>query len=241
MQLREPLARAPGRTPVVLATGGFQAAPRLVEQHVTPQAAELLLRAAPGAPATASASACSRRHDESAGMDEFYGRNMPAPPARVEEPADFVRARPAVRPHATVAQPRRRALTRRDLVEIDVVQWTARQPGARAWYEVPDANRRMSACANARSARSSTAALAARRARRPPRRRDDDRGRRRDHHHPRRTADRPRTRRPRPGVYAAGADAGGIATGGYASGLAAALVFGRIAADAALGLGRDLD
>ena len=37
-----------------------------------------------------------------------------------------------------------------------------------------------------------------------------------------------------PGVFACGADAGGIATGGYASGLAAALVFGRIAARAAL-------
>jgi succinate dehydrogenase/fumarate reductase flavoprotein subunit len=34
-----------------------------------------------------------------------------------------------------------------------------------------------------------------------------------------------------PGLYAAGADAGGIATGGYASGLAAALVLGRIAAE----------
>jgi succinate dehydrogenase/fumarate reductase flavoprotein subunit len=40
-----------------------------------------------------------------------------------------------------------------------------------------------------------------------------------------------------PGVFACGADAGGIATGGYASGLAAALVFGRIAARAALGEG----
>jgi hypothetical protein len=39
-----------------------------------------------------------------------------------------------------------------------------------------------------------------------------------------------------PGVFACGADAGGIATGGYASGLAAALVLGRVAADAALGL-----
>jgi succinate dehydrogenase/fumarate reductase flavoprotein subunit len=39
-----------------------------------------------------------------------------------------------------------------------------------------------------------------------------------------------------PGVFACGADAGGIATGGYASGLAGALVFGRIAADAALGI-----
>jgi succinate dehydrogenase/fumarate reductase flavoprotein subunit len=38
-----------------------------------------------------------------------------------------------------------------------------------------------------------------------------------------------------PGVFACGGDVGGIATGGYASGLAAALVFGRIAADRALG------
>jgi len=34
-----------------------------------------------------------------------------------------------------------------------------------------------------------------------------------------------------PGIFAAGDDAGGIATGGYASGLAGALVFGRIAAE----------
>jgi len=37
------------------------------------------------------------------------------------------------------------------------------------------------------------------------------------------------------GLFAAGADVGGISTGGYASGLAAALVFGRIAAASALG------
>jgi predicted oxidoreductase len=36
------------------------------------------------------------------------------------------------------------------------------------------------------------------------------------------------------GLYAAGADAGGIFTGGYGSGLAAALVVGRIAAEAAV-------
>jgi hypothetical protein len=40
-----------------------------------------------------------------------------------------------------------------------------------------------------------------------------------------------------PGVWAAGADVGGIATGGYSSGLAAALVLGRVAAAAALGEG----
>jgi predicted oxidoreductase len=38
-----------------------------------------------------------------------------------------------------------------------------------------------------------------------------------------------------PGVFAAGADVGGFATGGYASGLAAALVLGRVAARSALG------
>jgi succinate dehydrogenase/fumarate reductase flavoprotein subunit len=37
------------------------------------------------------------------------------------------------------------------------------------------------------------------------------------------------------GLFAAGADAGGIAAGGYASGLAGALVFGRIAAESAVG------
>jgi predicted oxidoreductase len=37
-----------------------------------------------------------------------------------------------------------------------------------------------------------------------------------------------------PGLHAAGADAGGIFTGGYGSGLAAALVFGRLAAESAL-------
>jgi succinate dehydrogenase/fumarate reductase flavoprotein subunit len=36
------------------------------------------------------------------------------------------------------------------------------------------------------------------------------------------------------GLYAAGADAGGIFTGGYGSGLAAALVFGRRAAESAV-------
>ena len=39
---------------------------------------------------------------------------------------------------------------------------------------------------------------------------------------------------PVPGLLAAGADVGGIFTGGYGSGLAAALVFGRVAAQTAL-------
>jgi hypothetical protein len=41
-----------------------------------------------------------------------------------------------------------------------------------------------------------------------------------------------------PGVFAAGADVGGIATGGYASGLAGALVLGRVAARSAVAAAR---
>jgi predicted oxidoreductase len=40
--------------------------------------------------------------------------------------------------------------------------------------------------------------------------------------------------RPVDGLYAAGVDAGGISTGGWSSGLATALVLGRIAAESAL-------
>jgi succinate dehydrogenase/fumarate reductase flavoprotein subunit len=38
------------------------------------------------------------------------------------------------------------------------------------------------------------------------------------------------------GLYVVGADAGGISTGGWSSGLASALVFGRLAAEEALAL-----
>ena len=167
----------------------------------------------------------------SAGMDEFYGRNMPAPPARIGE-ADFVRAAQLYARHATVRNRAGEVYEPRTWSEIDVVQWTARQPGARAWYEVADE----ALGARVRERTVADMIESARTAGAPVARRDgvttvevvagitttlgglriDGRG------------------RVAPGVYAAGADAGGIATGGYASGLAAALVFGRIAADSAL-------
>ena len=40
-------------------------------------------------------------------------------------------------------------------------------------------------------------------------------------------------RRPLPGLYAAGVEVGGVSVGGYTSGLAAALVFGAVAAEGA--------
>src|SRR6185503_9857765 len=47
VRLSEPFAELPERTPVVLATGGFQADRDLVRRHVTPEADSLLLRATP--------------------------------------------------------------------------------------------------------------------------------------------------------------------------------------------------
>ena len=48
VRLGEPLRELPGDgTPVILATGGFQADRDLVREHITPEADALLLRAAP--------------------------------------------------------------------------------------------------------------------------------------------------------------------------------------------------
>jgi succinate dehydrogenase/fumarate reductase flavoprotein subunit len=44
-----------------------------------------------------------------------------------------------------------------------------------------------------------------------------------------------RTDGPLPGLYAAGVEVGGVSVGGYTSGLASALVFGRVAAESAVG------
>ena len=134
--------------------------------------------------------------------------------------------------HATVRNARGERFQTRTWSEIDVVQWTARQPGARAWYSVATDDL-------AQRVRERTVAEmveSAERAGAPVERtesgvtvevvagitttigglRVDERA------------------QAAPGVYAAGADAGGIATGGYASGLAAALVLGRVAAQSAL-------
>jgi fumarate reductase flavoprotein subunit len=230
VRLSEPLRELPD-APVVLATGGFAADRALVAEHITPHAADLLLRAAPWSTGDGLRLGLAAGAQLSAGMDEFYGRNMPVPPARVAE-SDFVALAQLYARHATVTNARGERFETATWSEIDVVQWTARQPGARAFY-------RVEAAAMGERVRERTVAemvAAAERAGASVTREDgaatvevvagitttlgglrvDGRG------------------RAAPGVYAAGADAGGIAAGGYASGLAAALVFGRLAARAAL-------
>ena len=232
VRLKDPL-REPGTdAPLVLATGGFGANRELLTKYVTPHAYDALLRAAPGSTGDGLQIGLAGGGRTGPGMDQVYARAMPAPPARVE-PADFVRLSQLYAQHAEVTNERGELFTTRTWSETDVAQWQLRQPRARAWFRVP-ADRLGE---RVRERTVGDMIDAAERAGAPVRRGEDDvtvetvagvtttlGGLAIDEHA--RVVD---------GVYACGADAGGIATGGYASGLAAALVFGRIAARAALG------
>jgi len=230
IRLEEPLREFPETTPVVLATGGFQGDRDLVLRYVTPEADALVLRANPWSRGDGIRLALAHGADLTDGMDEFYGRNMPA---AADLPSDrFVGLAQLYARFATVRNARGETYEARTWSEIDVVQWTARQPGARAWYAVADdaLGERVRDRSVGEMIESARAAGA------PIERRGDVTevevvagitttlgGIRVDE-----------DARAAAGLYACGADAGGIATGGYASGLASALVFGRRAAEAAL-------
>jgi hypothetical protein len=191
------------------------------------------VRAAPGCTGDGLRLGLAAGGSPSDGMDEFYGRNMPAPPARVQ-PADFVRLAQVYAKHATVTDLDGVGYSARTWSEIDVVQWTARRRGARALYRVEPGD--LGAAVRERTVAEVVAA--AERAGAEVRHERDGAV-----VVPVRAAITTTLGGLRvtpeasvaPGLWAAGADAGGIATGGYASGLAAALVLGRVAAAAALG------
>jgi fumarate reductase flavoprotein subunit len=233
VRLGEPLRELPAGTPVVLATGGFQGDRELVRRYVTPEADALILRANPWSSGDGLRLGLEAGGALSDGMDEFYGRNLPAPPARIV-PGEFVGLAQLYARFARVRGETGEEYETRTWSETDAVQWTARQPNARATYSVPDEALRQ-------RVRDRTVAEMIARAQAvggPVRRRGgvtevdvvagittttgglrvDTRG------------------RVAGSVFAAGTDAGGISAGGYSSGLAAALVLGRRAADAALDL-----
>ncbi len=233
VRLGEPLRELPAGTPVVLATGGFQGDRELVRRYVTPEADALILRANPWSSGDGLRLGLEAGGTLSDGMDEFYGRNLPAPPARIV-PGEFVGLAQLYARFAKVRGETGEEYETRTWSETDAVQWTARQPNARATYSVPDEALRQ-------RVRDRTVAEMIARAQAvggPVRRRGgvtevdvvagittttgglrvDTRG------------------RVAGSVFAAGTDAGGISAGGYSSGLAAALVLGRRAADAALDL-----
>jgi fumarate reductase flavoprotein subunit len=227
LRLRTALDPArPPEGPLLLATGGFQGDPSLVARYVAP-AAPLRLRANPWSAGDGLRLGLARGAALSSGLDEFYGRNMPDADFG---PADFV---PLSQLYARFAR-----VFDDDGVEFfpgpvswsehDVVQATARRPGARAWYVLDEeglAGRVRDVTVAELVARAPTrldpselpfpappgAVVAVRVAAAITHTvgglRVDARG-----------------RTGVDGLWAAGADAGGVATGGYASGLAQALV-----------------
>jgi hypothetical protein len=230
VELRAPVGELPRDAPLVLATGGFQGDRDLMRRHVTPEADHLLLRANRWSTGDGLRLGLAAGAATTAGMDELYGRNMPAPPARVDE-RDFVRLSQLYARHALVSSGDETFETR-TWSEIDVVQWTARRPRARAWYRVPAArldervrDRTVAEMVDAAEAAGApverTAGAVAVEVRAGVTTTVgglavDTRARAAD------------------GVFVAGADAGGVMTGGYSSGLAAALVLGLVAAESAL-------
>lgn len=221
--------------PLVLATGGFQGSRELVAEHIGP-AGPLPLRANPWSAGDGLRAGLARGGSLSAGMDEFYGRNMPD--AAFEED-DFVPAAQLYAAQAQVVNDLGEAFRSGpvDWSETAVVQATARQPGAAAWYLLDGEAVRGVEPRLEQARRLGGTVLAARelpfaapadielgvRVRAAITHtigglRIDERARVGG-------AD---------GLYAAGADAGGISAGGYASGLASALVLGLTAAEDAV-------
>jgi succinate dehydrogenase/fumarate reductase flavoprotein subunit len=208
VDLDTPLA-ADAEPPVLLATGGFGG--RLARER------DLLLRANPWSEGDGLDFAVERGASTTAGMDEFYGRVMPAPPARIRE-EDFVPLAQLYGREARVftddwseITPRRVAWHENDLAQM---------VGRRGWYCVHETNDRIEA---ARAAGGTVI--------------DQELG------HAVHVAaavthtigglqvDTQARVVGVGGLWAAGVDVGGVATGGYASGLAQALVLGLAAAE----------
>jgi succinate dehydrogenase/fumarate reductase flavoprotein subunit len=217
----------------VLATGGFGGSPELVECFVRP-AAPLRLRANPWSTGDGLEHALDRGAAPSAGMDEFYGRNMPDTPWTEAEFVSasqlFARAARIFDEHGVeFFQPEEVSWS-----ETNVVQATARRPGARAYYLLTEAALAEPAIAERIGPRIAPAELpfpapaeTAAAVRVVASITHTIGGLRVDER-----AQVLRTGgKPVEGLYAAGVDVGGVATGGYASGLAQALVLGLTAAE----------
>jgi succinate dehydrogenase/fumarate reductase flavoprotein subunit len=279
---------------VILASGGFAANSELVGRYITRGRGKLRLRAHPWSTGAGFLAALAAGAQESAGLDEFYGRNLPAPPAAFP-PERFVEVSQLYGRHAVALNRtgERYADEAADWSETALTRATARQPGLRAWYVVDGAALRERVRERTVEAMIATARrsggtvlraegleeLAENLGERGVPRATVLRtlgeynsaiaaGRRGDLSPPRSVPAAPlrvspfvavevapaithtigglavdggcrvlsRTGgRALRGLYAAGVEVGGVSAGGYTSGLASALVFGRVAAESALG------
>ena len=208
VELRTPLP-ADAEPPLVLATGGFPG--RLARER------ELLLRANPWSDGDGLDFALARGAATTQGMDEFYGRVMPAPPARIRE-EDFVPLAQLYGREARVFTEDWREITPREVAwhENDLAQLV----GPRAWYVVEEPNERIEAArASGGTVVGREEGLAVHVAGAVT------------HTIGGIKVDEQARVMGVDGLWAAGVDAGGVATGGYSSGLAQALVLGLAAAE----------
>jgi FAD binding domain-containing protein/putative NAD(P)-binding protein len=208
VELETPLPDA-AAAPLLLATGGFPG--RLARER------GLLLRANPWSVGDGLDFALGRGAATTRGIGEFYGRVMPAPPARIRE-EDFVPLAQLYGREARVFTDDWREITPPEVAwhENDLAQLV----GPRAWYVVAETNDRIEA------ARGAGATVVGR-----------DEGlavhvaAAVTHTIGGLEVDTEARVTGVDGLWAAGVDAGGVATGGYASGLAQALVLGLAAAE----------
>ncbi|QIN81818.1 FAD-binding protein [Rubrobacter tropicus] len=278
----------------ILSSGGFAGNPELVSRHIIGGPGRMRLRSHPRSTGDGFLAAQAVGARTSAGMDEFYGRNLPAPPAEFS-PAEFVEVSQLYGRHAVAINTRgeRYADEGADWSETALTRTTARQPGLRAWYvldaaglegrvrertagEMVEAAKRaggtvletptLEELAEALAKHGLPRDITLRTLREYNQAVADGRG---DELSPPRTGPAAPARVPPfvavevaptithtvgglavdercgvlrledggpiPGLYAAGVEVGGVSTGGYTSGLAAAVVFGRIAAESSLG------
>ena len=228
--------------PVILCTGGFAASPELVARYVAP-AASLRLRANPWSEGDGLAVALALGAAVTPGMNEFYGRNMPD--ASWDETGLVALAQLYARFARIFDEDGVEFFSAGDVSwsETNVVQETARRPGARAYYlldagalEQRVRDRTVTQLVDAAPAESrvqladlpfdppagtvAAVRVVASITHTIGGLRVDERAR---------VVGEDGS--PLDGLWAAGVDVGGVSTGGYASGLAQALVLGLAAAE----------
>ena len=286
--------RTEGAEAVILTSGGFAANPDLVRRHIIQGSGSMQVRAHPWSTGDGFLAALEAGALASAGLDEFYGRNLPAPPAEYS-PAEFVEVSQLYGRYAVALNlnGERYADESADWSETSLTRATARQPDLRAWYVVDGEALRERVRDRTVEAMIATARrsggivlqaegmeeLAEKLGERGVPRATVLRtlgeynaavsaGRSDELSPPRSDPAAPlqvppfvavevapaithtigglavdggcrvlsRTRgRSLPGLYAAGVEVGGLSVGGYTSGLASALVFGKVAAESAVG------
>lgn len=233
IEFETPLVELPTSGSLVLATGGFGASRELIARYITPYADSVLLRNTGASTGDGLALGQVAGGKLTVGMNEFYGRALPVTD-RAIAPEQFIELAQLYGRYATITNSDGVQYRAQTWSEIDAVQWIAQQRGARATYSVSDdeLNRKIGKRTVREMLKNATQAGA----------------------HTHRSVNQTEIAvtagitttlgglaidnqaRVAPGAFACGNDAGAVATGGYASGLAAAVVFGRIAGKNAVGI-----